>query len=129
MYSTKIEYINAQSLEMSSCERMNLPNAHQTKKAVQLVCDFNNNRVVYTDSCASSESTSCNEFGVGTKLKESTFKNNNESHYCKDSMVFVDRMWPSIVLVSTYSIRLLTRVQDWYQWWWSPFAWMVDVVL
>lgn len=77
---------------MSSCERMNLPNAHQTKKAVQLVSDFNNNRVVYTASSASSESTSCNEFGVGTKLKESTFKNNNESHYCKDSMVFVNRM-------------------------------------
>ena len=74
--------------------------------------------VVSSESCQ----PNTNLFGVGTKLKESIFKSNNqinpllqpEHEFCQKNR----------------SER--GQAQDWYrmkQWWWYPFVSMVDVVL
>ena len=81
----------------------------------------NDKRAIYI---ASSESCQPNRnlFGVGAKLKESIFKSNNqinpllqpEHEFCQKNE----------------SER--GQTQNWYrrkQWWWYPFASMVDVVL
>ena len=73
---------------------------------------------------ASSESCQPNRdlFGVGTKLKESIFKSNNQIN----STVTTRKRILSGEWMKTF------QVQDWYpskKWWWSPFVRMVDVVL
>ena len=80
--STKIGYANTLSLGTNSCKKRNvttLNSAAQVKQkyCVACVAGKNDKKVLYI---ASSESCqpSRNLFGIGTKLKESIFKGNNQ---------------------------------------------------
>ena len=58
-------------------------------------------------------------YGVGTKLKNNIFKNNNQINSVVTNMGFVNRMDQNVV-------------KYWYpneKWWWFPFVSMVDVVI
>ena len=58
-------------------------------------------------------------YGVGTKLKNNIFKNNNQINSVVTNMGFVNRMDQNVV-------------KYWYpneKWWWFPFVSVVDVVI
>ena len=58
-------------------------------------------------------------YGVGTKLKNNIFKNNNQINSVVTNMGFVNRMDQNVV-------------KYWYpneKWWWFPFVSMIDVVI
>ena len=80
--STKIGYANTLSSGTNSCKKRNVATlnsaAHiKQKRCVTCVAGQNDSRALYI---ASSESCQPNRnlFGVGTKLKESIFKSNNQ---------------------------------------------------
>ena len=58
-------------------------------------------------------------FGLGTKLKESIFNNNNQIN-----SIVTTRTWVLPTEWTKYRIWILLKKR-----WWSSFVWMVDVVL
>ena len=82
VYSTKISYANTLSSGTNSCKKRNVTTSNSAahikqKCCVACVAGKNDNRVFYI---ASSESCQPNRnlFSVGTKLKGSMFKSNNQ---------------------------------------------------
>ena len=107
--ATKIGYANTLSSGTNSCKKRNVATlnsaAHiKQKRCVTCVAGQNDSRALYI---ASSESCQPNRnlFGVGTKLKESIFKSNNQINSTVTTRTWVlskewIRTWPNTGLVS-----------------------------
>ena len=105
----KIGYPNILSLGTNSCKNRNMATlnsaAHiKQKRCVTCRAGKNDNRVLYI---ASSESCqpNINLFGIGTKLRESIFKSNNQINSTVTTRTWVlskewIRTWPNTGLVS-----------------------------
>ena len=121
--STKVVYANALSLGTNSCKKrkvVTLNSAHLAKKQ----CNFDSGCLDRWQGDLNSFLNLVNLrdlFGVGTKLKENIFKNNNLISSTATTRTWVlstewTKTWPSI------GIQIK-------QWRWFPFVWMIDVVL
>ena len=96
--STKIRYANTPSSGTNSCRKRNVLTlnsaAHiKQKRCIACVTGKNDKRVLYIASSKSCQPNR-NLFGIGTKLKESIFKSNNQinSTVKNQNMSFVKRM-------------------------------------
>ena len=123
MWSTKIGYANTVSSGTNSCKKRNvatLNNAAQIKQKCCVTClaGKNDSRALYI---ASSESCQPNRnlFSVGTKLKESIFKSNNQINSTVTTRTWVlskewIRTWLNTGLVSEWKNGGGTSFFEWW---------------
>ena len=133
--STKVGYENTLSLGTNSCKNRNVATlnsaAHiQQKRPVTCVAGQNDSRALYIASSESCQPER-NLFRVGTKLKESIFKNNNQINSTVTTRTWLlptewIRTWPNTGLVFEWKNG---RWNIYHSNKWYPFVWMVDVVL
>ena len=125
--STKIGYANTLSSGTNSCKKRNVATlnsaAHiKQKRFVTCVAGQNNSRALYRAFSESCQPTR-NLFGVGTKLKESIFKSNNQINFTVTNRTWVLPWsflskewiirWPNTRLVYQWKNDGGTRLFEW----------------
>ena len=119
--STTIGYANALSFATNKWKGdvATLNSAHQAK--IQCDLDKNNNRAVYmapSESCELKRFVQCCNKVQRKYIQE---QQPNQFHCYNQNMDFANRMDQK---VAKCMIGILMK-----KWWWSPFVWMVNVVL